>query len=468
MLLSEQLERQVLQFCRQTLQFTENEKILIACSGGTDSIALAEILYRIGSGQNWCLTVCHVHHGLRGEAADHDAAEVERWSNDRRIPFVLRRIAVTEYAAQAGLSIEDAARRLRYQALEEARTAADCTVLATGHHKEDQAETVLMRLLRGAGPTGLSGILPRRGRVVRPLLLLRRADLTAYCHDRGLVICEDQTNQDVTLLRNKIRHELLPVLAAEYNPEIVETLAKTALLCQREDAYLDELLAGPLARVEEDDAGARMPLDMLETLPPVLQKRLLRAVLRKKSGADAAVTFTHLEKIGILIRQGQVGKKLPIPGGWILEREYNALRLHRKDAEPATSFSLLATVPGRLLLPDGTRLIAAWREERPTLTDSANEVCFSANSLTLPLVVRTRHPGDVFRPAGGNGAKKVKKFFIDEKVPRILRDCWPIVCDGRGILWLPGLRAGQREMCGGPWLLMKRVGREDKKDAPGY
>ena len=468
MLPSEQLERQVLQFCRQTLQFTENEKILIACSGGTDSIALAEMLYRIGAGQNWRLTVCHVHHGLRGAAADHDAAAVERWSLERHIPFLLRRVAVAKYADEQGISVEDAARRLRYEALEEARITAGCTLLATGHHKEDQAETVLMRLLRGAGPTGLSGILPRRGSIVRPLLLLRRADLTAYCRDRGLVICEDLTNQDVTLLRNKVRHELLPALAAEYNPEIVETLSKTALLCQREDAYLDALLAEPLMQVKESDDDARMPLEMLQTLPPVLQKRLLRHVLRKKSGADAAVTFTHLEKIGILIRQGQVGKKLPIPGGWVLEREYDALRLHRIAVKKAEKFLLLVAVPGRTLLPDGTELITAWREERTISSDNAGEVCFSANSLALPLIVRTRRPGDVFRPAGGIGAKKLKKFFIDEKVPQSRRDCWPVVCDGRGIIWLPGLRAGQREACGGPWLLMKRVGREDKKDAPGY
>ena len=469
MLSPEQLEKQVLRYCRQELLLAAEEKILVACSGGTDSIALAEILYRLREEQGWRLAVCHVHHGLRGCAADRDAEQVERWARERRIPFFLRRIPVADYAAEQGLSVEDAARRLRYQALEEVLQLSASTLLATGHHKEDQAETVLMRLLRGAGPTGLAGILPRRGVVIRPLLGVRRAELSEYCRARQLVVCEDETNQDVALLRNRIRHELLPQLAAEYNPEIVEALVKTALVCQREDAYLNQLAAQAEAQVEALPDGARLPLPVLTALPPALQQRLLRTVLRKKSGADAAVTFTHLEKIAILVQRGQVGKKLPMPGGWVLEREYGALRLYRPQAAPpAPAFSWPLPVPGRLALPDGTQLLTSWCQERPRLPADATAACFSAGGLSLPLVVRSRQAGDVFRPAGGGGSKKLKKFFIDAKVPQRLRDGLPVVCDRQGIVWLPGLRAGQRAQTGGPWLLMKQVGKEDKDYAPGY
>ncbi len=463
----EQLERQVLRYCRQELGLAADENMLIACSGGADSMALAEILYRLALDEPWTVAVCHVHHGLRGAAADHDAAQVKLWAEARGVPYFLRQIPVAAYAAARGLSIEDAARRLRYEALEEVRQASGCTLLATGHHKEDQAETVLMRLLRGAGPTGLAGILPRRGPVIRPLLGVRRADLQEYCRARALVVCEDETNQDVALLRNRIRHELLPQLAAGYNPEIVEALAKTALVCQREEAYFNQALSAAQAQVEELADGASIPLAMLTALPASLQSRLLRRVLRGKSGADAAVTFTHLEEISRLIEQGQVGKTLFIPGGWVLEREYGALRLRRPQAAAAPEpFCFSLPVPGGLDLPDGTRLETAWLAQRPHLPDNGATACFSAGGVTLPLAVRSRRAGDVIRTAGGS--KKLKKLFIDAKVPQRLRDRFPVVCDGQGILWLPGVRVGQRAEAGGPWLLIKRIGKEDNTDAPGY
>lgn len=463
----ERLEGQVLRYCRQELGVTAADRILVACSGGADSMALAEILYRLGQAHGWAVAVCHVHHGLRGAAADHDAEQVAAWAAARRLPFLLRRVAVAAHADAQGLSLEDAARRLRYAALEDARQEAGCTLLATGHHKEDQAETVLMRLLRGAGPTGLAGILPRRGPIIRPLLHVRRAALQEYCRARSLTVCEDETNQDVTLLRNRIRHELLPQLAAAYNPEIVEALAKTALVCQREEAHFHELLAAALAQVQTTPDGVRLPLPLLAALPASLRSRLVRTVLREKSGADAPVTFVHLEEISRLIDAGQVGKKLLIPGGWLLVREYDALCLQRPSAPVAPeAFGYSLPVPGTLALPDGTRLEAVWLTARPALTGPAEAACFCAAGLSLPLTVRSRRAGDALRTAAGT--KKLKKIFIDAKVPQQWRDRFPIVCDAQGILWLPGLCAAQRVEAGGPWLLIRRTGKEENTDAPGY
>ena len=466
---AEQLERQVLQFCRHVLQFTAQEKILIACSGGTDSMALAELLQRISSHEpGWQLAICHVHHGLRGTAADHDADQVAQYAAERQIPFFLRRVAAGQYAQSEGLSIEDAARRLRYQALEEVRHLSGCTLIATGHHKEDQAETVLMRLLRGAGPAGLAGILPRRAAIVRPLLFLRRHELTAYCQERQLTVCEDESNADTAFLRNRIRHVLLPQLAADYNPELVETLAKTALLCRREDAFLESLLEPFLSQVVWNQDEARIPLAAAQSLPEVLQARFWRKLLRGRNGADAEVSFSNLEDIVALVRRGKTGKKMPLPGGWLLECEYEALLLHRPDETAHAAFSHALPLPGQCLLPDGARIVAGVCETRPVIAGAKDEACFSLAALTLPLTVRTRLPGDVFRPAGGTGGKKLKAFFIDVKVPQRLRDGWPLVCDEAGILWLPGLRATQRDEAGGPWLLLKRINREDKEYAPGY
>lgn len=466
---AEQLERQVVQFCRQVLQFTAQEKILIACSGGTDSMALAELLQRLRAVEpGWQLAICHVHHGLRGTAADHDAAQVEQYAAERQISFFLRRVAAGQYAQNEGLSIEDAARRLRYQALEEVRRLSGCTLIATGHHKEDQAETVLMRLLRGAGPTGLAGILPRRGVIVRPLLSLRRDELSAYCQVRHLTVCEDESNNDTTFLRNRIRHVLLPQLAADYNPELVETLVKTASLCQREDAFLESLLVEPLSQVVWNHAEVHIPIAAVQSLPEVLQKRFWRKLLRDRIGADVELSFINLEDVVTLVRRGRAGKKMPLPGGWLLECEYDALLLYRQGKTAHTAFSHELPLPGQCLLPDGARIVARLCEMRPVLSEKKDETCFSLAALDLPLTVRTRLPGDVFRPAGGLGSKKLKEFFIDVKVPQRFRDGWPVVCDAAGILWLPGLRAGQREESGGPWLLLKWINREDKEYAPGY
>lgn len=469
MFLAERLERQVGRFCRQTLQFTGQEKILIACSGGTDSMALAELLYRLGGEQGWSLAICHVHHGLRGSAADYDAEQVAQYAAERQLPFFLRQVAVNEYVQNHGVSIEDAARRLRYQALEEVRCLSGCTLIATGHHKEDQAETVLMRLLRGAGPTGLSGIPPRRGLIVRPLLSVRRGALAAYCRERQLTVCEDASNEDRTFLRNRIRQVLLPQLVADYNPELVETLVKTASLCRQEDVFLNSLLVEPLSRVVwQCQDEALIPLDVVQSLPKVLQARFWRQLLRSRNGADTEVSFVHLEELVALVQQGKTGKKMPLPGGWLLECEYGALRLHKPEQRKTAAFSQVLPLSGQYLLPDGARLVARLCETRPVLSGTREEACFSLAELVLPLIVRTRLPGDMFRPAGGSGSKKLKDFFIDVKVPQRLRDGWPLVCDAAGILWLPGLRAAQRDEAGGPWLLLKRINREDKEYAPGY
>ena len=326
-----------------------------------------------------------------------------------------------------------------------------------------------MRLLRGAGPTGLSGIPPRRGLIVRPLLSVRRGALAAYCRERQLTVCEDASNEDRTFLRNRIRQVLLPQLVADYNPELVETLVKTASLCRQEDVFLNSLLVEPLSRVVwQCQDEALIPLDVVQSLPKVLQARFWRQLLRSRNGADTEVSFVHLEELVALVQQGKTGKKMPLPGGWLLECEYGALRLHKPEQRKTAAFSQVLLLSGQCLLPDGTRLVTRLCETRPVLSGTREEACFSLAELVLPLIVRTRLPGDVFRPAGGSGSKKLKDFFIDVKVPQRLRDGWPLICDAAGILWLPGLRAAQRDEAGGPWLLLKRINREDKEYAPGY
>ncbi|MFQ5844499.1 MAG: tRNA lysidine(34) synthetase TilS [Planctomycetota bacterium] len=450
-------------FCR-TVQarglLSAGDSVLAAVSGGADSVALLRLLARYAERFPLTLVVAHVNHGVRGAAADEDQRFVE--SLARRLG--LRCLALPAASAvrprPAARPGEEALRRVRHALLARAARSHGCHRIALGHTMDDQAETVLMRLLRGAGRRGLSGMaFAGPGRLIRPLLGIRRAEARAYLEGIGQTYRRDETNTDERFLRNRIRGRLLPLLAG-YNPSIVPALARTAELLAEEDRYLDELAAGWLAaRARPARAGSALGTDAgpavavpagdLSSLPAARARRVARLMLRDAGGDPRGARLTAVGELLALAAESDGAAVRRLAGGMTAAREgleiIVAGRASGPGAAGAAGFSLTLPIPGRLELPGLGAAIEARVEAAPAageLASGRDLAWLDADLLGSSVTVRTRLPGDLFHPLGAPGRRKLKEFLIDRKVPRPRRDRIPLVVGPAGIAWVVGERIG--------------------------
>ena len=413
------------------------ETVLVAVSGGPDSLCLLETLYRLAPALDLDLHVGHFDHRLRDGSA-RDAAFVGRVAARLGLPATIRAAGATH--VPKGRSPEEAARDRRYAFLEETADAIGATRIATGHTLDDQAETVLMRLLAGTGTRGLGGIPPVRGRVVRPLIETRRSDTEAFCRSLGLRPRRDPTNADRTFRRNAVRAELLPLLIERFNARTPEALARLADVARDEDALLDELAA---AALEPDPIprGVRIPIERLLALPPALQRRVIRRV--------APLDAPHTERILELCREGTTGDRATLPAPLNATLSYGSLLIGREAVPPASGQEpapAALDVPGVTDLPLWSMRMRTWIESEPSPAwPDGRRVCvLDAARLRAPLAVRTPRRGDRFHPLGMAGEKRLGDFFTDAKLPRAERARVPIVTAGDRIAWVVGHRPDDR------------------------
>ncbi len=419
------------------------DRVLAAVSGGPDSVALLHVLVCLRSEYHLEVGVCHVHHGLRPEA-DRDAAVVQGLAAQLGCPVTVEHVAVT---LEPGCSPEQAARAARYAALERAARRFRATRIALGHTADDQAETVLMRVLQGAGPRGLSGMPIRRGRLIRPLLDVDRATVGAHLAAHGLPAVDDATNRDPKFLRNRIRHELLPLLAAQGWLRIGDALRRTARASRETVEALETLLAPRLADLlTGTPGGATISLALLQGLPPGATKTLLRlAILRVVSHGQlrGGLRAHHLTALAGLL-EAPVGARVRLPGALIVERTREALWITTSGPLRA---AVPLTVPGETRLWAGLRLIAdagSPAETRPP--DPAWEVRFDTGGLPATLEVRPWRSGDRIMPFGGEHPVRVTRLLAAAAAARSARSTWPLLV-GRGpfgeeVLWVIGVRRG--------------------------
>ena len=451
----------VRQFVRRHDLISPGARVVAAVSGGSDSVALAHVLHALdATGEARLAGVAHFNHQLR-PSADSDerfAAEVAA-ALDR--PFFAGREDVAVRARRDGQSIEDAARTARHEFFDVARARLSADAVALGHTRDDQAETVLLRLTRGAGARGLAGMHPRNGHIVRPLLSCRRGELRAWLGERSLPFVEDETNQDVRIPRNRVRAELLPLLAARFNPRIVDVLADQADLARETWAWLDATSAeldAQLVRRSTTTGGApvrEIDAAALRAAPRALGRALVWRVMTELAGRRP-VTFGHVDAVVRFIdEQGAArvdlpGQRLERIGGRVVLTGRVAGAEGRVAPEDAPArFRVPLSVPGEVALPD-----AGWVVSADNLTAAADAERTSAivgsrlgKDLALvrfdrcrgSLAVRNRRPGDRFRPVGLGGQKKLQDFFVDRKVARAERDTVPLVVDDADrIVWVAG------------------------------
>ena len=429
------------------------ESVLAAVSGGPDSTCLLSLFVELREESPFPLAVAHLNHGLRNRESDADEAFAAELARRSGLPFHSRRLP-KGHLSGTGVGLEAAARRVRYGFLEETARGIGAVRVAVGHTRDDQAETLLLRLLRGSGPRGLAGIYPIvEGLFIRPLLDITRQEVAAYLEDRGLPCRTDTTNRDPARTRNRIRHRLLPLIREEFNPEIDRTLARTAGILREEEAYLDGVtrdLAGRLLR--RDEAGLYLSIPALRVLPAALRRRLLRKALEEATPSTPGVApdYGLLEMIQELIEDGRHGAAVTLEPRLEARVIYADLALlpgAREEAQRDAEVPL--PVPGEATLPYlGVRLkaeqVAAARIGDPKSGAAPDRALLDADALPGPLVVRARRPGDAFRPLGSPGEAKLKFYLIDHKVPRPIRDRIPLVVSGSRIAWVVGYQIDDR------------------------
>lgn len=433
------------------------ESILVGVSGGPDSTALLHILHTVAPCYRLKLAVAHFNHGIRPGAAEDDAVFVQKMAETLNLPFFLGQAPVLTPTG----SLEEQARDARYAFFKALMDKHGQTKIALGHHKDDNAEAVLMNLLRGSGIRGLAGIPPTRNHgVVRPLIRLSRAEILDYLNKNRITYVEDATNKDQAYLRNRIRHHLLPLIQGTYNTNIVDILNRTADLCREEETWLNHhlrpLLDRTVASTTDDQLELRLPV--LASEPLAVQRRLIRGALNHWRGNLRRIGIHHIDTLIGLIAEGSEKKQTSLP--FNIEAKRSATRLvftySQRSKSLATAkgsgFSYhiadIDRFPEYLDLPDSNYRLIFEQLSRPAPKGPSlyhpDQAWFDLDKLSFPLVIRYFKPGDRMNPYGMRGTQKVKKLFIDKKIPSDQRPRIPILANGESILWIAGIRRSNK------------------------
>jgi tRNA(Ile)-lysidine synthase len=459
------VEERVHAFLDQQVQ--PGGRLIVAVSGGPDSVALLHLVTTWARTKQVVAHVFHMDHGLRGEESAEDARFVRELAAKWNLPCTVVGLAPGELERMGG-STQAAARTRRYEELLRLAHRIGAGSIATGHNQDDQAETVLMRFLRGAGSHGLAGIPPvaiREGvRIIRPLLTVSRREIEAYCNAHGLIFRTDSTNLGTDYLRNRLRHHLLPELAAQYNPAISRLLAQTADLMRAEDEWLDEQATAALARCRVEDqslTGApsqsgegkeaphveHLTLDAarLADEPLPLARRLVRLAARALGAGEGEISLATCERVLALTANRGGTQRVPLgPGLWVAA-EYGRLRFYREEGlgeGPVGEWPL--PLGGRFTIPELGVTLEIRTGPAPESSGQQLVAAFDAALLPGPLSIRSRRPGDRLWPVGMVGSKKLQDILVDAKVPRRLRNRVPVLTAGDEVLWVLPYRLDRR------------------------
>jgi len=453
------------------------DAVLVGVSGGPDSVALLHLLTEVAPALSLSLEVAHVEHGIRGARSREDAEFVRRMAAGLSLPFHVARLDLhgAEYREAASRDAPDAraehlearagdrestgnlearARTERYRFF--ARVAAErCLAkVAVGHNRGDQVETMLMWLLRGCGPEGLTGMPAVRpldpgpsgagaAQLIRPLLEVPRAEILAFLESRGLDYREDRTNRDTRYLRNWIRRTLLPEIRERSGRGLDRRLARLGGMLRSDHALLERRVAGAYARVSRGDALDRTGFLALE---PELRPRMARFWLKRGLGTLRRLGFAHVDAVLGVIAGSSPHGRVSLPGSWTVVREYDSVRLiPAVEALRPDDYSYVLPLEGDLTVPEAGVRVTSWCSAGRERPDSHFEAAFDLSRLThdgRPLRLRNFRPGDRFRPLGMSGHKKLKDLFIDRKVPRSRRRTLPLLLAGEEIVWVPGCARG--------------------------
>lgn len=430
------------------------DTVVVGVSGGADSMALLHVLAMLAPAFKLDLIIVHMNHRIRGAEADRDERFVMDTANRYGIPAVFRSADTLALRRMWGTSLEDAARRARYQFLGEVAVERQAARIAVGHHRRDQAETVMLNLLRGCGSTGLRGMEPvGADRLIRPLIDCTKEDIIAFLLQHRISWQIDSTNKDTRFRRNRIRAETLPHLKQSYNPRLEECLVQTAEICRSEDDYLSSVVEKILRDwcCDGEAQELRIRVNDLLSLHEAVQRRVVRAILKKVCPHGRGGAFVHVEAVRNLAHSRDPHGVIHLANRTVVRRSYGEMIFHRAEkrgqgrpaALAAAQFYYDVTIPGEVKVREASTLIRfSFLEKRTAMSicrrKNTTDVYFSYDAVEPPLALRSLRDGDRIQPLGMTGTKKLKNYFIDQKVPFLERRAIPLLADRRAVLWIAG------------------------------
>ncbi|MBW2672441.1 MAG: tRNA lysidine(34) synthetase TilS [Deltaproteobacteria bacterium] len=426
---------------------TPGDRVGVAVSGGADSVALLHVLANLGAEYTLELVALHLNHGIRGDESDRDEAFVRELAGSMGIPLEVENISIPKLRRERGGSLEDLCREERYAFFERMMCRHRLDKIALGHTLGDQAETVIMRFLRGSGLEGLKGFLPvRDGIYIRPLMEVTRDEITSFLGEEGIPFVTDSSNKDQTYLRNRIRGRLVPELKASYNVRLEENIGRTAEILRLEDDFIRESVAGIIAEWEIDTNRTQLPVPRLKQLHPALLWRLIKTILETHSPVKNGIGYLHVKAVADLIDGQSPSACANLPFNLTARREYDDLIIAPDDRSPGESdFSYKVEIPGSVdITESGKRMVFDLVDATEVGPCSDNPVFIDYSAISFPLVVRNIRPGDRIRPLGMEGTKKVAALLMDEKVPKGRRRSILLLADRASVLWVPGVRLSDR------------------------
>lgn len=425
----------------------KEETILVGLSGGPDSVCLVHVLDAIKDNLRLNINAIYIDHGLRPDETTSEIEFCKDFCSRYGINFLTKAIDVRNFAINQRINLQEAGRYLRYMTYNEVAKEIKATKVALGHTADDQAETLIMRLIRGSGTTGLASIPPVRGNIIRPLIEIERKEIIDYLEEVELNYIMDSSNLKKNYLRNKIRLSVMPVLK-EINPDIIQTLSKTATIFRDEERYFEIIVTKTLMKLfsRKTDTRVELFLTPFEVMDTVIMRRVLRRVIDETRGLRG-ISFIHVEDIIELIKNGKPGDRLYLPNGIRVIKEYSVLILTSEPPVKLNDYSL--DVPGECVLKEAKLVIkSSILDSKDLIKTTANlwKNCayFDLDKLKLPLIIRARKNGDYFYPNGFGKRKKLQDYFVDEKVPRDERDRIPLVTSNGDIIWVVGYRGDDR------------------------
>jgi tRNA(Ile)-lysidine synthase len=431
------------------------EKVVVAVSGGSDSVALLNVLAMLSDEYELSLVVAHINHGLRENAACEEQF-VRRMAAEMGVVFECKSVDVTSLKKGTGKGIEEISREVRYDFLNDVAKKHGAQKIALGHNSNDQTETVLMNFLRGSGPTGLKGMLPARDSVyIRPLLCVSRDEIISFLEFHGLPSVTDTSNADPAYLRNRIRHSLIPELKASYNPKLEQSMKSMAEIMRVEDDYMKGVTSKILSEWGRAATDSEISINIPDLVKyhQAIQRRIMKHLLERLTRNSQGIGQTHVRAALNLVCSDHPAAYVNLPCNIEVRREYNVLvMLKREKSEKeilknrCNDLRYEVTLPGSVKMTElGKTMKFEFVESPIDIKSNGRKIVFmDYDKISLPLVIRTVRPGDRIQPLGMKGIKKIKSVFIDEKIPLRHRKGIPLLVDQEAVLWIAGLRLSER------------------------
>jgi tRNA(Ile)-lysidine synthase len=441
------------------------DRVGVAVSGGPDSVALLNALIMIVPEYGLDLSILHLNHGIRGEASDSDEVFVREIAKSKGLPFRAKAVSVPAIMKKKKGSLEEISREERYRFFQEIFKEDNLDRIALGHNLDDQAETVIIKFLRGSGMEGLRGMLPvRDGIYIRPLINVARSEIDSFLEKEGIGFVRDESNESVQFLRNRIRNELIPELRDKYNNSLVDTINRTATILRIEDDFIQRTVEGILSDwgISRDENEVRIEIRKLAALHEALRQRIIKELLEDKTTSKKGIGYRHVRAVMDLVEGENVSGVLSLPYNVVICREYDTIIISRNERlrhssglksegrktferEKTEGFSCQVKIPCRIAVPNADmsfRFEFVGSDEIDFRLENA--VFIDYDKMVPPISIRNVREGDRIQPLGMEGTKKLSDIFIDKKILKGKREHIPLVADEESVLWIPQIALSQR------------------------